>query len=60
MNSFNPSQTKALALQNIWDTLSDVFGKYLSFSLIKIEPVSINQAKLRFACSSSLLYILFY
>ncbi len=32
----------ALVLQNIWDTLSDILDKCLSFSLIKIEPVSIN------------------
>ncbi len=35
-----------LALQNIWDTLSDVLDKCLRFALIKIEPVSINQAVL--------------
>ncbi len=35
----------ALALQNILDTLSDVLDKCLHFSLIKIESVSIFQAK---------------
>ncbi len=37
----------ALALQNILDTLSDVLDKCLHFSLIKIESVSITQAKPR-------------
>jgi hypothetical protein len=40
--SFKP---RALALQNIWDTLSDVLYKCLCFSLIKIEPVSINPSQ---------------
>ena len=35
----------ALALQNIWDTLSDILDKCLRFSLIKIEPVSINPSQ---------------
>ena len=35
----------ALALQNILDTLSDILVKCLRFALIKIEPVSIFQAK---------------
>ncbi len=42
----------ALALQNILDTLSDVLDKCLRFSLIKIESVSITQAKLRLVPSS--------
>jgi hypothetical protein len=32
-------------VQNIWDTLSDVLDKRLRFSLIKIEPVSINPSQ---------------
>jgi hypothetical protein len=36
---------RALALQNIWDTLSDILDKCLRFSLIKIEPVSINPSQ---------------
>jgi hypothetical protein len=50
----------ALALQNILDTLSDVLDKCLFFSLIKIESVSLTQAKPRLVPSSHLLYILFY
>ncbi len=48
MNNSLPFKPQALALQNIWDTLSDILDKCLCFSLIKIEPVSINpsQAKL--------------
>jgi hypothetical protein len=41
-----------LALQNILDTLSDVLDKCLRFSLIKIESVSIFQAKPRLVPSS--------
>ncbi len=37
----------ALVLQNILDTLSDILNKCLRFSLIKIESVSITQAKPR-------------
>ncbi len=37
-----PFKPWTLALQNIWDTLSDVLDKGLCFSLIKIEPVSIK------------------
>ncbi len=45
MNSLLPFKPWALALQNIWDTLSDVLDKCLRFSLIKIEPVSINPSQ---------------
>jgi hypothetical protein len=45
MNTFIDLKLLALALQNILDTLSDVLDKCLRFSLIKIEPVSIFQAK---------------
>jgi hypothetical protein len=50
----------ALALQNILDTLSDILDKCLRFSLIKIESVSLTQAKPHLVPSSHLLYILFY
>ncbi len=36
---------RLLALQNIWDTLSDILDKCLRFPLIKIEPVSINPSQ---------------
>jgi hypothetical protein len=49
---FHWSQALALALQNILDTLSDILVKCLRFSLIKIESVSIFQAKPRFVPSS--------
>jgi hypothetical protein len=42
----------ALALQNILDTLSDILVKCLRFALIKIESVSIFQAKPRLVSSS--------
>ena len=42
----------ALALQNILDTLSDILVKCLRFALIKIESVSIFQAKPRLVPSS--------
>jgi hypothetical protein len=45
MNSSLPYKPWALVLQNIWDTLSDIFDKCLLFSLIKIEPVSINPSQ---------------
>ncbi len=45
MNTFTRSPTLALALQNILYTLSDVLVKCLRFALIKIETVSIFQAK---------------
>ncbi len=45
MNTFIDLNLLDLALQNILDTLSDVLDKCLRFSLIKIEPVSIFQAK---------------
>ncbi len=39
------------------DTQSNVLDKYLRFSLIKIEPVSISQAKPRLVASfSSVVY----
>jgi len=47
MNTFIDLKHLALALQNILDTLSDILDKYLRFSLIKIESVSIFQAKPR-------------
>jgi len=45
MNHSLPFKPWALVLQNIWDTLSEVFDKCLRFSLIKIEPVSINPSQ---------------
>jgi hypothetical protein len=45
MNSSQPFKPWVLALQNIWQTLSDIFDKCLHFSLIKIEPVSINPSQ---------------
>jgi hypothetical protein len=45
MNTFIDLKLLALALQNILDTLSDILDKCLRFSLIKIESVSIFQAK---------------
>jgi hypothetical protein len=45
MNSFYLSNLERLPLQNIWDTLSDILDKRLCFSLIKIEPVSINPSQ---------------
>ena len=45
MNIFIDLKLLALSLQNILDTLYDVLVKCLCFSLIKIEPVSIFQAK---------------
>jgi len=45
MNTFIDLNLLALALQNILGTLSDVLDKSLRFSLIKIEPVSIFQAR---------------
>ncbi len=45
MNTFIDLKLLALALHNILDTLSDILDKCLRFSLIKIESVSIFQAK---------------
>ncbi len=45
MNTFIDLKLLELALQNILDTLSDILVKCLHFSLIKIESVSIFQAK---------------
>jgi hypothetical protein len=45
MNTFIDLKLLELALQNILDTLSDILVKCLCFSLIKIESVSIFQAK---------------
>jgi hypothetical protein len=45
MNTFIDLKLLALALQNILGTLSNVLVKCLRFSLIKIESVSIFQAK---------------
>jgi hypothetical protein len=44
---FHWSQTLSACAPNILDTLSNVLDKCLRFSLIKIEPVSIFQAKPR-------------
>ncbi len=44
-NAFIDLKLLALALQNTLDTLSDILVKCLPFSLIKIESVSIFQAK---------------
>ncbi len=45
MNPSLPFKPLALALQNIWDTLSDILDKCLCFYLIKIEPASINPSQ---------------
>ncbi len=45
MNTFMDLKLLALALQNILDTLSDILVKCLCFTLIKIESVSVFQAK---------------
>ena len=45
MNTFIDLKLLALALQNILYTLFDILVKCLCFSLIKIESVSIFQAK---------------
>jgi hypothetical protein len=45
MNTFIDLELLALVLQNILDTLSNVLVKCFCFSLIKIESVSIFQAK---------------
>ncbi len=58
MNTFIDLKLLAIVLQNILDTLPDVLVKCLRFSLIKIESVSIFQAKPSRALN--LLYILFY
>ena len=52
MNTLIDLKLLALALQNIVDTLSDVLVKSLRFTLIKIESVSIFQAKPRLVSSS--------
>jgi hypothetical protein len=52
MNTFIDLKLLALVLQNILDTLSDILVKCLCFSLIKIESVSIFQAKPRLVSSS--------
>jgi hypothetical protein len=44
---FHWSQTLSACAPNILDTLSDILDKCLGFSLIKIESVSISQAKPR-------------
>ncbi len=55
MNTFIRSQTLALVLQNILDTLSDVLVKCLRFALIK--SVSIFLAKPRLVSySQSVVY----
>jgi hypothetical protein len=51
MNTFMDLKTWALVLLNILDTLSDILDKCLCFSLIKIESVSIFQAKRRLVLS---------
>ncbi len=52
MNTFIDLKLLALALQNILYTLFDILVKCLCFSLIKIESVSIFQAKPRLVPSS--------
>ncbi len=52
MNTFNDLRLSALALQTFLDTLSDILVKCLHFSLIKIESVTIFQAKPRLVSSS--------
>jgi hypothetical protein len=52
INTFIDLKLLALALQSILDTLSDILVKCLRFSLIKIESVSIFQAKPRLVSSS--------
>ncbi len=49
---FHWSQSFSAWTSNILDTLSDVLVKFLHFSLIKIESVSIFQAKPRLISSS--------
>jgi hypothetical protein len=57
MNTLIRSQTLVLVLQNILDTLSNVLVKCLRFALIKIESVSIFQAKPRLVSfSQSVVY----
>ena len=58
--TFSTQSSRACALKHFLDTLSDVLDKSLRFSLIKIESVSLTQAKPRLVPSSHLLYILFY
>ncbi len=52
MNTFIDLNLLALVLQNILDTCLTILDKCLCFSLIKIEPVSIFQAKPRLVPSS--------
>ncbi len=59
MNTFIDLKLLVLALQNILDTLSDILDKCLRFSLIKIESVSIFQAKPRFGTFFSICCIYF-
>ncbi len=54
---FSQSQTLSAWASNNLDTLSDILDKCLCFSLIKIESVSISQAKPRLvAFFSSIVY----
>jgi hypothetical protein len=54
---FPQSQTLSNCASNNLDTLSGILDKCLRFSLIKIEPVSISQAKPRLvAFLSSIVY----
>jgi len=48
---FHWSQTFSACASNNLDTLSDILDKCLRFSLTKIEPVSIFQAKPRLVAS---------
>jgi hypothetical protein len=59
MNTFIDLKLLALALQNILDNLSDILVMCLRFSLIKIESVSISQAKPRLVSSSQSVVITF-
>ncbi len=43
--TFSTQTSSACALKTFLDTLSDVLDKCLCFSLIKIEPVSINRSQ---------------
>ncbi len=57
MNTFIDLKLLVLTLQNNLDSLSDILVKCLRFSLIKIESVSIFQAKPRLVSfSQSVVY----
>ncbi len=57
---FLPFKSWALALQNIWGSLSDILDKRLCFPLIKIEPVSINPCQAALSLLSFSVVYIFY